>query len=83
MRPVKIQITLCILSLVRIFTDAFWIAKCAKFLHVDNKDWSDCAVAHTDFESTLGTHVRRYVFSQLGNDKPTVDSRYLELPYLE
>ena len=39
-RPVKIQISLCISAVSSESSlSTFWIVK---FLHVDNKDWSDC-----------------------------------------
>ena len=39
----------------------FRIAKDAKFLHADKKDWSDCAHTQADL-SSMGAHFRRYVF---------------------
>ena len=43
-RPVKIQINLRIRTVWSEFSPtAFWIAKNAKFLHVDNEVWSYCA----------------------------------------
>ena len=41
----------------------FWTAKDAKFLHVDNEDWSECADAQADLFS-LGAILRRYLFSR-------------------
>ena len=45
-RLAKIQITLHISTVCSESSlVTFWIAKDAKFLHVDNKDWSDCTNA--------------------------------------
>ena len=46
--PLKIQISLRIRALIRIFAERIRIAKDAKFLHVYNEDWSDCVDAKSD-----------------------------------
>ena len=68
--PAKIQISASDQSahsriLIRIFFGRIWIAKDVKFLHVDKKDSDQTARMNKlicVFVSSLGTHVRRYVF---------------------
>ena len=36
----------------------------AKFLRVSKEDWSDCADVQAEVESSLGAHVRGYIFSR-------------------
>ena len=59
--PVKIQASLCIRTVwSESSLDTFCIAKAAKVFYADNEDCGQIAVR---FESSLGAHVRRYVFS--------------------
>ena len=41
----------------------FWIPKDAKFIHINNKNWSNCADAWDLFEYLLCADVGRYIFS--------------------
>ena len=58
--------------------NAFWIAMDAKFIHVDNEDWSDCA----DVQAVLSlhlTHVRRYRAAQLVHRLVQMDTKFTGL----
>ena len=61
-RPAKIQISLRNRIVIKIFLDAFWIAKDAKLPHVDIEDWSDCADGLT-YSSIRWAHMSEGTFS--------------------
>ena len=59
--PAKIQISQRIRTVwPKASLDAFWTAKGAKFLHVDNEEWSDYSRL---IWVVVGTYVRRYIYS--------------------
>ena len=45
----------------------FWIAKDTKCLRAGNKNSDQTARMQSGFESSLGDHLRRYVFSRFGS----------------
>ena len=64
-RPAKIQISLRTSAVwSESSLGAFRIAKDAKFLHADTKDWSDCTNAQTGLSICCAARVRRYGFSR-------------------
>ena len=62
---IRIQISICISSLIRILTGRILDSKDAKFLHADKKDWSDCADAQADL-SLHCLHMSEGMISQVG-----------------
>ena len=62
MHPANIQICICVGQSESLLA-TFWIVKDAKFLHADIEDSDRLHGSSGSFESPLGAHVRRYVFS--------------------